>query len=78
MWCDRYPDCGCGTQSGPHSCEGSPVVTRCPWCQEDVTTMWTHDGCLSSDEYVLVADWAFHAKCYDAMTDRADRNDHRE
>lgn len=21
MWCERYPACGCGTQSGPHACE---------------------------------------------------------
>jgi hypothetical protein len=22
MTCSRWPGCGCGTQSGPHSCEG--------------------------------------------------------
>jgi N6-adenosine-specific RNA methylase IME4 len=22
-YCDRWPDCGCGTQSGPHTCEGN-------------------------------------------------------
>src|SRR6266699_7272831 len=22
MMCDRWPACGCGTQSGPHTCEG--------------------------------------------------------
>jgi hypothetical protein len=26
MWCDRYPSCGCGTQSGPHACEEEPRV----------------------------------------------------
>jgi len=25
--CDLWPECGCGTQSGPHACEGRPVDT---------------------------------------------------
>lgn len=25
--CDRWPGCGCGTQSGPHTCEGREPIT---------------------------------------------------
>src|SRR6266566_9399834 len=28
MTCDRWPECGCGTQSGPHSCEGRLPSTK--------------------------------------------------
>src|SRR5215468_1632460 len=33
MWCDRWPDCGCGTQSGPHTCEGTRDVN---WTERDL------------------------------------------
>lgn len=26
--CDRWPECGCGTLSGPHTCEGRAKVER--------------------------------------------------
>jgi hypothetical protein len=29
-WCDRYPGCGCGTQSGPHACEGDKPAADKP------------------------------------------------
>lgn len=47
------------------------VITKCPRCGKDVMTYWMSDntGCISSKDYVLVADWAFHAECYDAMCD---------
>jgi hypothetical protein len=28
MACKHYPGCGCGTQSGPHSCEYEPTETE--------------------------------------------------
>ena len=43
------------------------VVTKCPYCLENVTTKWTKDGCVSDKEYVLIASWAMHATCFDKM-----------
>jgi hypothetical protein len=39
--CPHYPDCGCGTQSGPHTCEWRPgadilaldIATNCGWAR---------------------------------------------
>jgi hypothetical protein len=44
-----------------------PCVSKCPGCGADVTTHWMKDntGCVSRPEYVLVADWAWHAACWD-------------
>jgi len=50
-----------------------PVVSKCPGCGKDVTTYWmkNNTGCLSKpEEYVLVADWAFHPKCFDEMVEK--------
>lgn len=55
-----------------------PVTSRCPWCGAMVVTNWLYDevgnrGCLSSPDYVLVADWVLHSGCYDEMAEDAER-----
>jgi hypothetical protein len=45
----------------------------CIGCGEPIDTLWddndngTTNGCLSSPDYLLVADWVFHPKCFDEM-----------
>lgn len=40
--------------------------TDCPYCGEIVVSHWLPgQGCLSSPDYVLVADWIYHAACWD-------------
>jgi len=46
--------------------------SKCPECGRTVETLWMKDGggCLSTPDYVLIADWAFHSPCYDKMLER--------
>jgi len=46
-----------------------PVVSTCPACGLPVTTYWMQDntGCVSRPEYTLVADWVYHAHCWDDL-----------
>lgn len=48
------------------------VASSCPECGKQVITYWRKDntGCESHPDYVLVANWAFHSKCWDNMVDR--------
>jgi len=42
------------------------VPCRCPYCGKTVTGKWKRGGgMLSGPAYVLVADWLFHATCWD-------------
>lgn len=42
------------------------VPCRCPYCGKTVVGKWQRNaGMLSDPAYVLVADWLFHAECWD-------------
>lgn len=44
--------------------EREAMVTDCPYCGKPVTSYW-RNGCISMPEkYILVADWIFHAECW--------------
>lgn len=44
-----------------------PVISKCPGCGATVVTFWAagNQGLIPNKEYDLVADWVFHAKCWD-------------
>lgn len=64
--CPYYPKCGCGTQSGPHSCEWKPACMR----TREEHLQWAKDQAM--------ADW--HAgNMQDAVATMVGRlNDHPE
>jgi hypothetical protein len=39
--------------------------TKCPYCDEMVKSQWTENGCTPSSKYTLIADWVYHAACWD-------------
>ena len=42
------------------------VPCRCPYCGKTVVGRWERNaGMLSDPDQVLIADWLFHAKCWD-------------
>lgn len=45
--------------------KGEIVTTNCPYCQKPVETRWTERGCIPSADYTLIADWIYHAACWD-------------
>lgn len=46
-------------------------TTNCPYCGKSVISYWVKGGgCLSRpEEYLLIADWIFHSKCWDAQVE---------
>lgn len=44
-------------------------VHTCPYCQGDVCVYITMDtgAIISYETYVLIADWVYHTKCWDAL-----------
>lgn len=45
------------------------LITKCPYCGEDVISYWSERGCISNPEYVLIADWIFHSICWDKQVE---------
>lgn len=42
------------------------MTTTCPYCGNDVVSKWVKGGGMFSDrDIVLVADWIYHAACWD-------------
>jgi hypothetical protein len=41
------------------------VAEACPYCRLPVAVQWTSRGIVPSAEYILVADWVYHANCWD-------------
>jgi hypothetical protein len=44
--------------------EEEEIAAFCPYCGKDVVFRW-RDGVVPSPAYVLVADWIYHAACWD-------------
>lgn len=52
------------------SLEIEEQTDRCPYCGNPVISLWVKGGgCLSSPDYVLVADWIFHSSCWDRQVE---------
>ena len=49
-------------------------VTDCPYCGKPVVSRWApQGGCFSSPDYVLVADWIYHAACWEKQVEECPR-----
>jgi hypothetical protein len=47
-------------------------TTTCPFCGKPVVSYWVSGGggCLSRpEEYLLIADWILHSKCWDTQVE---------
>jgi|RhiMetStandDraft_4_1073278.scaffolds.fasta_scaffold340037_2 hypothetical protein len=46
-----------------------PVMIDCAKCGTPIRSLWApgNRGLIESREYVLVADWLFHPKCWDRI-----------
>jgi hypothetical protein len=47
------------------------VVISCAECKIPILTFWKPNGGLLRGEYVLVADWIYHPKCFDKVYEGA-------
>lgn len=42
------------------------IMETCAGCKKPIPTWWMNDGSgmISKPEYLLVADWVYHAECW--------------
>lgn len=46
------------------------VIVPCAECKVPILTFWKPNGGLLRGEYVIVADWIYHPKCFDKVYDK--------
>lgn len=50
------------------------LIVPCCRCKVPVLTFWApNNGGLLRGEYVLIADWIFHPKCWDAQYEEGNK-----
>lgn len=50
------------------------VIIPCSGCRVPILTWWApNNRGLMSGEYVLVADWIYHPKCFDILCEDMDK-----